>query len=49
MTMDHLNILYNIKASFTGVLGVGLNAILIITLLTEPPLVTGLMALHWYA
>ena len=35
--------LYNIRASFIGVLGVGLNAMLAITLLTEPPLVAGLM------
>ena len=41
--------LYNIKASFTGVLKVGLNTILTITLLTEPPLVTSLMALYQYA
>ena len=41
--------LYNIKASFTGVLKVGLNAMLIITLLTKPPPVASLIALHWYA
>ena len=46
MTMDHLNILYNIKASFTGVSGVGLNAILVITLFVEPPPVISLMALY---
>ena len=41
--------LYNIRASFMGVLGVGLNTILAITLLAEPPPVTGLIALYWYA
>ena len=46
MTIDHLNILYNIKASFTGVLGVGLDAILIIILLAEPLLVASLMAFY---
>ena len=44
--MDHLNILYNIKAFFIGVLGVGLNTVLIITLLIEPLLVTSFMAFH---
>jgi len=38
--------LYNIRASFIGVLGVGLNAMLIITLLVKPPSVTGLMVLY---
>ena len=38
--------LYNIRASFTGVLGVGLNAMLTITLLAELPPVASLMALH---
>ena len=40
--------LYDIKTSFTGVLGVGLNAILTITLLAELLPVTSLMALYWY-
>ena len=38
--------LYNIKASFTGILGVGLNAILTITLLAKPPSVASLMVLY---
>ena len=38
--------LYNIRASFIGIPGVGLNAMLIITLLIEPPPVASLMALH---
>ena len=38
--------LYNIRAFFIGVLGVGLNIMLIIILLIEPPLVTSLMALY---
>jgi hypothetical protein len=38
--------LYNIRASFIGVLGVGLNTMLIITLLIELPLVTSLMVLY---
>ena len=41
--------LHDIRASFAGVPGVGLNAILAMTLLAEPPPVAGLMALHWYA
>ena len=44
--MDHLNMLYNIRASFIGILGVGLNAILTITLLAEPLPVASLMALY---
>ena len=38
--------LYNIRASFTGIPGVGLNAMLIITLLAEPLPVASFMALH---
>ena len=38
--------LYNIKASFIGVPVVGLNTMLIMTLLTKPLLVTGFMALY---
>jgi len=38
--------LYNIRASFTGVPGVGLNTILIMTFLVEPPLVASFIVLH---
>jgi len=38
--------LYNIRASFIGILGVGLNAILIITLLIKPLLVASLIVLY---
>ena len=38
--------LYNIKASFIGILGVGLNIILIIILLIKPLSVTSLMVLY---
>ena len=38
--------LYNTRASFTNILGVGLNTILVIILLTELPLVTGLIVLY---
>ena len=41
--------LYNIRVSFIGVLGVGLNAILTMILLAEPLLVAGLIVLYWYA
>jgi len=41
--------LYDIRASFVGVPGVGLDAMLAMTLLVEPPPVASLMALHWYA
>ena len=41
--------LHNIRASFTGVPGVGLNAMLAITLLAKPPSVASLMVLYWYA
>ena len=44
--MDHLNILHDIKASFIDIPGVGLNTILIITLLTKPLLITSLMVFH---
>ena len=44
--MDYLNMLYDIRASFASILGVGLNAILAITLLAEPLLVTGLMVFY---
>ena len=37
---------YNIRASFIGILGVGLNIILIITLLAKPLLVASLMVLY---
>jgi len=46
MTIDHLNMLYNIRASFTGVPGVGLNAMLAIILLAKPLPVAGLMVLY---
>ena len=49
MTMDYLNMLYDIKASFAGILGVGLNAMLTMTLLIKPPSVASLMVLYWYA
>jgi len=38
--------LYNIRASFAGVLGVGLNTMLAMTLLTKPPSVTSLIVLY---
>jgi hypothetical protein len=38
--------LYNIRASFAGVPGVGLNAILAMTLFIKPPPVTNLVVLH---
>ena len=38
--------LYNIRASFIDIPEVGLNAILIIILLAEPPLITSLMVLY---
>ena len=38
--------LYNIRASFIGILGVGLNAILIMTLLTKLPPVASFMVLY---
>ena len=40
--------LYDIRASFTGILGVGLNAILVITLFVKLLLVTSFMVLYWY-
>jgi len=40
--------LYNVRASFIGVLGVGLNTILAMTLLVEPLLVASLIVLYWY-
>ena len=46
MIMDYLNILYDIRASFTSVLRIGLNAMLIIILLVEPPLVASLIVLY---
>jgi len=47
--MDYLNMLYDIRASFAGVLGISLNIILAMTLLAKPLSVTSLMVLHWYA
>jgi len=41
--------LHNIRASFAGVPGVGLDAMLVMILLAELPPVAGLIALHWYA
>ncbi len=41
--------LYDIKASFMGVPGVGLNIMLAMTLLVKLLLVAGLMVLYWYA
>ena len=41
--------LYNIRASFAGILRVGLNVMLIMTLLAKPLLVTSLMVLYQYA
>ena len=38
--------LYNIKASFIGVLGVGLNAILTMIFFVKLPPVTSLIALY---
>ena len=38
--------LHDIRASFIGVPGIGLNTILAITLLTKPPPVTGLMVFY---
>ena len=49
MTIDYLNILYNIRAFFTGVLGVGFNTILIITLFAKLLSVASLIVLYWYA
>ena len=46
MTINHLNILYNIRAFFIGVLKVGLNIILIIILLIKPLLVAGFIVLY---
>ena len=46
MTIDHLNMLYNIKVSFIDILEVGFNTIFIITLLTKPLSVASLMALY---
>jgi len=38
--------LYDIRASFIGILGVSLNIIFIMTLLTKPPPVAGLTVLY---
>jgi hypothetical protein len=46
MIINHLNMLYNIKASFTGVLGVGLNAILAMTFFIKLPPVASLVVLY---
>ena len=46
MTIDYLNMLYNIRASFIGVLGVGLNTMLIMILLIKPLLVASLIVLY---
>ena len=46
MIMDLLNILYDIRVSFVGILGVGLNAMLAMILFAELLLVIGLMVLY---
>ena len=48
MTIDHLNMLYNIKVSFIGISGVDFNIILIITLLIKLLLVVSFMVLYQY-
>ena len=40
---------HNIKASFMGVSGVGLNVMLAMTFLAKPLLVTSLIVFYWYA
>ena len=40
--------LYNIRASFASVLGVGLNVIFAMTFFAKPLLITNLIVLYWY-